>query len=178
MVPVVKNKDTAALQEAAGSCAQEARCVEAAAGRSVQPPGQFGGQGKVKSWAGQGWTTAYSLSAANPQAQNRLTGMAPAAVETCAYMAVILVGNLVTPKPLTHVDIQLARVPGWAHTALSLCMLQVSELEAMRKREEGNLKALQKEHQQLKKDQFKAAQALHSLRQVRHCASTAGATSR
>lgn len=45
-------------------------------------------------------------------------------------------------------------------------LLQVMELEAMRKREEGNLKALQKEHQQLKKEQFKAAQALHALRQV------------
>jgi hypothetical protein len=57
---------------------------------------------------------------------------------------------------------------------LITCMPQVSELEAMRKREEGNLKALQKEHQQLKKEQFKAAQALHSLRQVRHCATTLG----
>lgn len=36
----------------------------------------------------------------------------------------------------------------------------------MRKREELHLKALQKEHQQLKKEQFKAAQALHALRQV------------
>jgi hypothetical protein len=45
--------------------------------------------------------------------------------------------------------------------------LQVSELEAMRKREEVNLKALQKEHSQLKKEQFRASQALHALRQVR-----------
>jgi hypothetical protein len=49
--------------------------------------------------------------------------------------------------------------------------MQVVELEAMRKREEGKLKALQKEHQQLKKEQFKAAQALHALRQVRGCQS-------
>lgn len=58
---------------------------------------------------------------------------------------------------------------GRTGTELVGCVPQVSELEAMRKREEGNLKALQKEHQQLKKEQFKAAQALHSLRQVRHC---------
>jgi hypothetical protein len=51
---------------------------------------------------------------------------------------------------------------------LYLISAQVVELEAMRKREEGNLKALQKEHQQLKKEQFKAAQALHALRQVRN----------
>lgn len=51
-------------------------------------------------------------------------------------------------------------------SAHMLCFLQVSELEAVRKREEGNLKALQKEHQQLKKEQFRASQALHALRQV------------
>lgn len=39
----------------------------------------------------------------------------------------------------------------------------------MRKREEGNLKALQKEHSQVKKEQFRASQALHALRQVRRC---------
>lgn len=43
-------------------------------------------------------------------------------------------------------------------------MLQASELEALRKREEANLKVLQKEHEQLKKEQFKAGQGLHALR--------------
>lgn len=55
--------------------------------------------------------------------------------------------------------------------------LQVSELEAMRKKEEAHLKALQKEHEQLKKDQFKAAQALHALRQVRNAWLAYGAAS-
>lgn len=41
----------------------------------------------------------------------------------------------------------------------------MSQLEAIRKREEASLKALQLEHDQLKKEQFKAGQNLHTLRQ-------------
>ena len=41
----------------------------------------------------------------------------------------------------------------------------MSQLEAIRKREEGNLKALQLDHEQSKKEQFKASQNLHTQRQ-------------
>jgi hypothetical protein len=40
----------------------------------------------------------------------------------------------------------------------------VSQLEGIRKREEANLKALQLEHEALKKEQFRAGQGLHALR--------------
>jgi hypothetical protein len=40
----------------------------------------------------------------------------------------------------------------------------VSQLEGICKREEANLKALQLEHEALKKEQFRAGQGLHALR--------------
>lgn len=52
-------------------------------------------------------------------------------------------------------------LPGCCHCCRPL---QVSQLEAIRKREEANLKALQLEHEALKKEQFKAGQGLHQLR--------------
>jgi hypothetical protein len=45
-------------------------------------------------------------------------------------------------------------------------VLQVLELERLRKSAEAYLRGLQQEHQQLKTQQFKAGQALQALRQV------------